>query len=130
MRGSKKQEALAHRATAALESAHFAKERFICAAASFSLTELDVAITFCKSCRVALASSSDPAQVDQKVEHIEMALRAALRTQEQIKLNAHQRKQFRVKLQQLEALVTLLAERVPSSRIEGIENCVGRLTSL
>jgi hypothetical protein len=119
---------LARRATVALESARAAKETFNNAAISFLLTELDAAITFCKVCRVALASSSNHARIERELDHVEHALASALRTKEQVLLKANKRKQFRGKVQQLQALVTLLAVRLPGPRIKGIEECLTRFT--
>jgi len=62
------------------------------------------------------------------MENIELALMCALRTKEQTRLNAHQRKQFRTKAQELKLLVTKLSGRFPSSRMKVIEEGVRRLT--
>ena len=92
---------------------------------SFSLTKLDVAVTFCKVCTVALAFSSHT-KIDRELEHVEHALVSALRTREKVKLKPHRQNQFREKVEQLEALLSLLAERVPGPKMQGIERCLTR----
>ena len=121
---------LAGRATAALEFARAAEEAFHRAAVAFALTQLNVAITFCKVCRLALASSSNHTRIERDLDHVEHALASALRIKQQARLNANERKQFRGKVQQLEALVTLLALRLPGPRMKAIEVCLKRFQQL
>ncbi len=117
---------LARRATAAIEQADAAKEAFDNAALSFLLTELDAAITFCKVCKVALAPLADPTRIEHALDHVEAAIESALRTKEHVRLKASERKRFRGKVQQLEALVTGLALSLRGPRIKAIEEGLTR----
>lgn len=121
---------LACRATIAIEYAHAAKETFNNTAISFLLTELDAAITFCKVCKVALDSSSNHARIDRELDYVEHAIESALRTKEYVRLQANERKRFRERVQQLGALVTRLATRLPSPKLKKIEGSLRRFRGL
>ena len=104
-----------------LESACIAEKNFNHAALGFLLTELDAAITFPRVCQLPSGSSFDLAKIDRNVQHIELALRNVMQARELVKLETHERRKLREKLQELEVLAMLLSERLPNARMKSIK---------